>query len=71
MRREQGVELEITPIGREAFVFFVEEDEPVDGLTQDQLRAIYHGDVTDWSQVGGALGKSPPFSVRRAPAPRL
>ena len=58
---EQGVELEITPIGREAFVFFVEEDEPVDGLTQDQLRAIYHGDVTDWSQVGGCAGKIAAF----------
>lgn len=58
---EQGVELEITPIGREAFVFFVEEDEPVDGLTQDQLRAIYHGDVTDWSQVGGRAGKIAAF----------
>lgn len=58
---EQGMELEITPIGREAFVFFVEEDEPVDGLTQDQLRAIYHGDVTDWSQVGGRAGKIAAF----------
>lgn len=58
---EQGVELEITPIGREAFVFFVEEDEPVDGLTQDQLRAIYHGDVTDWSQVGGRAGEIAAF----------
>ena len=58
---EQGVELEITPIGREAFVFFVEEDEPVDGLTQDQLRAIYHGDVTDWSQVGGRTGEIAAF----------
>ena len=58
---EQGGELEITPIGREAFVFFVEEDEPVDGLTQDQLRAIYHGDVTDWSQVGGRAGKIAAF----------
>ena len=58
---EQGVELEITPIGREAFVFFAEEDEPVDGLTQDQLRAIYHGDVTDWSQVGGRAGEIAAF----------
>lgn len=58
---EQGVELEITLIGREAFVFFVEEDEPVDGLTQDQLRAIYHGDVTDWSQVGGRAGEIAAF----------
>lgn len=58
---EQGVELEITPIGREAFVFFVEEDNPVNGLTQDQLRAIYHGDVTNWSQVDGRAGQIAAF----------
>lgn len=50
---ERGIELQITPIGREAFVFFVEEDNPVDGLTSDQLIAIYHGDITNWSEVGG------------------
>ncbi len=48
-----GVELDITPIGREAFVFFVEEDNPVNDLTSEQLRAIYHGDITNWKEVGG------------------
>ena len=33
----------------------------MDGLTQDQLRAIYHGDVTDWSQVGGRTGEIAAF----------
>ena len=50
---ERSVELEITPIGKEAFVFFVEEDNPVDGLTVDEIKAIYHGDVGNWSEVGG------------------
>lgn len=50
---ECGVELEITPIGREAFVFFVEADNPVDSLTSEQLKEIYHGDITNWSEVGG------------------
>ncbi len=48
-----GVELEVTPIAKEAFVFFVEADNPVDGLTAEQLKAIYHGDITNWSEVGG------------------
>ena len=42
-----------TPVGREAFIFFVEEDNPVDGLTSDQIRAIFHGDITNWKEVGG------------------
>ena len=48
-----GVELEITPIGREAFVFFVEDDNPVSDLTEDQLREIYHGDISNWCELGG------------------
>lgn len=42
-----------TPVGREAFIFFVEEDNPVDGLTSDQIRSIFHGDITNWKEVGG------------------
>lgn len=50
---ENDVELVFTPIGREAFVFFVNKDNPVDGLTTEQLRDIYAGDYRNWSQVGG------------------
>ena len=42
-----------TPIGMEAFVFFVHKDNPVDNLTTEQIKAIYSGEVTNWSQVGG------------------
>lgn len=51
--KEKGVELEYTAIGKEAFVFFVEEDNPVNSLTSNQIRSIYHGDITNWNQVGG------------------
>ncbi len=50
---ERGVELEIVPVGLEAFVFFVNKDNPVDSLTVDQIRSIYRGEITDWSEVGG------------------
>ena len=50
---EQGVELVFTPIGRDAFVFIVNRDNPVDNLTLDQLKGIYGGTYTNWSQVGG------------------
>ena len=51
--KEKGVELEIVPIGLESFVFFVNEDNPVDDLTVDQIRAIYRNEITNWSEVGG------------------
>ena len=53
LAKENGVEVEITPIGREAFVFFVEEDNPVDNLTSDDIRKIYHGDIVNWKELGG------------------
>ena len=53
LAREYNVELEITPIGREAFVFFVEEDNPVEDLSSNQVKAIYHGDITNWRELDG------------------
>lgn len=51
---EKGVELAFVPIGREAFVFIVNANNPVDGLTADEVRGIYAGRIKNWSEVGGA-----------------
>lgn len=59
---EKGADLEILPIGREAFVFFVNKDNPVDGLTTQQIRSIYRGEITDWEEVGGASKKINPLT---------
>ena len=53
MASEQGVSFQLTPIGREAFVFFVNQDNPVTGLTAEQIRDIYDGTLTNWRDVGG------------------
>lgn len=45
--------LDMRPIGLDALVFIVNEDNPVDSLTSDQIRGIYSGDITNWSEVGG------------------
>ena len=52
--KEKGVELEFTPIGREAFVFIVNKNNPVDSLTSEEIRGIYTGKYTNWKDVGGA-----------------
>lgn len=50
---ENGVELIYVPIGLEAFVFFVNEKNPVDQLTTEQIRGIYAGEYTNWAELGG------------------
>ncbi len=49
-----GTTFKYTQIGTEAFVFFVHKDNPIESLTVEQLRGIYSGDITNWSEVGGA-----------------
>jgi len=48
-----NVQLEQKPIGVDALVFIVNEDNPVTDLTQRQLRDIYAGKITNWKDVGG------------------
>lgn len=50
---ELGIELNLTPIGREAFVFFVHSKNPINELTMEQIQAIYSGKITNWRQLGG------------------
>ena len=56
-----GTELEITPIGRDALVFIVNEDNPINDLTEQQLIDIYSGKITNWSQIGGENQEILPF----------
>ena len=51
---EAGVQLEQKAVGRDALVFIVNDGNPVQSLTLDQLRDIYAGRITNWKEVGGA-----------------
>ena len=51
--KADGDPLEQKAIGRDALVFIVNEDNPVQALTQQQLRDIYAGKITNWKDVGG------------------
>jgi phosphate transport system substrate-binding protein len=53
MAKEKNMELLVTPVVKEGFVFFVSTDNPVDNLTSEQVRDIYAGKITNWKEVGG------------------
>lgn len=59
-----NVVLEQKPIGVDALVFIVNEDNPVTNLTQQQLRDIYAGKITNWKDVGGKDLDIVPFQRR-------
>ena len=58
---ECGTAFEYTQIGWEAFVFFVHKDNPITSLTADEIRGIYSGEITNWSEVGGNDENIVPF----------
>jgi phosphate transport system substrate-binding protein len=48
-----NVELDVQPIARDAFVFLVHSDNPVESLSLEQIRDIFAGRIADWAEVGG------------------
>ncbi|WLR57409.1 substrate-binding domain-containing protein [Mesobacillus subterraneus] len=53
LAESNGKELVLTPIGKEAFVFFLNEKNPVETLTSEEIKSIYSGKITYWNEVGG------------------
>lgn len=53
LAEEAGVELEIIPVVKEGFVFYVNEKNPVKSLTLEQIQNIYAGEIKNWKDVGG------------------
>lgn len=49
----QKVPLEVQAIGYDAPVFLINDGNPVESLTHDEIVGIYTGKITNWSQVGG------------------
>jgi len=62
--RTLGIELDLTPIGSEAFVFFVNRSNPVSNLTVDEVVGIYSGAITNWVCVGGRLSRIQAYQRR-------
>jgi ABC-type phosphate transport system substrate-binding protein len=50
---DENYVLEKEAVALEGFVFITNPENPVKSLTQKQLRDIYAGEITNWSEVGG------------------
>jgi phosphate transport system substrate-binding protein len=53
LAESMDVTLEVIPIVSEAFVFLAHVDNPIDSLTFEEIRSIYAGEITNWSELGG------------------
>ncbi len=53
LAKEKNVELEVIPVVKEGFVFYVNGENSVNNLSLEQIQKIYTGEITNWSQVGG------------------
>ena len=50
--KSKGVSFVYQPVLNEAFVFFVNKNNPVDSITVQQLHDIYAGKITNWTELG-------------------
>ena len=54
MAKEKGVELELIPIAYDAMIFFTNAENPIAGLTKEQISNIYVNDAYEnWAELGG------------------
>jgi len=57
-----GVELELIPIAYDAMVFFTNGENPTEGLTSEQITAIYtENNVENWKELGGPDAEFIPY----------
>mgnify|MGYP000485764875 CR=1 FL=1 len=53
LAKKAGIELEVVPVVKEAFVFLVNKENPVDTISTKQLQDIYQGKIKNWKELEG------------------
>lgn len=61
MAEAAGVQLEVIPVVKDAFVFLANTENPVSGLTLEQYRKIYLREIQNWREVGGLKEEIIPY----------
>ena len=57
MAEEHGLELKLTPIGKEAFVFFVNQRNAATNITTEDIMGIYSGEIKSWHRISGRFDR--------------
>ena len=60
-KEDMGFEWELSLFAVDGLVFLVNEGNPVESLTVEQIQGIYSGRITNWSEVGGDDVEIVPF----------
>lgn len=55
------ITIETEAIALDAFVFILNVNNPINGLTVDQIQGIYTGNITNWQEVGGVNAAINPY----------
>jgi phosphate transport system substrate-binding protein len=50
---DREIKINLVPLGKEAFVFFVNQENSISNLTIDDIRNIYSGKIKNWKTLGG------------------
>lgn len=61
LAKDKGIELEVIPVVKEGFVFYVNSKNPVNSLTKSQIQGIYSGEIKNWKDVGGVNKDITPY----------
>ena len=61
LAKKKGIELEVIPVVKEGFVFYVNSENKVENITTEQVQNIYTGSIKNWNEVGGEDAKIVPY----------
>lgn len=62
VKKRHGQGVKEIPVAKDGVAIYVNESNPIQSISQEQLKAIYTGRVTNWREVGGKDETIVPYS---------